>query len=62
MMRGMLVHGLPPNMNKSDLKKAVEKMASIAGHLYVTDLSDNVYSGFGSTWVDLVSILDDMMG
>jgi hypothetical protein len=50
----MLVHSVPQSIGRISLRKIVENVRRDVEWLYVTDLTDNVYEGFGSlleTWL-----------
>ena len=54
---GMLVHSAPRDIGNVRLRRIVDNVRRSVESLYVTDLTDDVYGGYGSLWeqwLDLV--------
>lgn len=53
----MLVHSTPSNTSNVRLRKVVDSMRRSVEWLYVTDLTENIYGGYGSLleqWLNLI--------
>ncbi|KAK4561666.1 hypothetical protein LTR86_004345 [Recurvomyces mirabilis] len=48
---GVVVHSTPPS---AKLEKLVGEMSHVAQSLFLTDLDENAYADFGSTWTSFV--------
>lgn len=52
-----MVHSLPP-MNSRERAKFVRELKSVTGHVFVTELFEDVYSSWGQVWSGFVEELD----
>jgi hypothetical protein len=52
----MLVHSVPKDLGRGGLRKIVERVRRDVEWLYVTDLTDNVYTGYSSFWEEWLDV------
>jgi hypothetical protein len=52
----MLVHSVPGDLGRGGLRKIVERVRRDVEWLYVTDLTDNVYTAYGSLWEEWLDV------
>jgi hypothetical protein len=53
---GMLINSIPSNTSNVDLRKVVDNLRQNVEWLYITDLTENVYSSYGSLWERWLSL------
>lgn len=53
----MLVHSAPSDLGRGGLRKIVERVRKDVEWLFVTDLTQDVYSKYSSFWVDWLDVL-----
>lgn len=53
----MLVNSAPSDLGRGGLRKIVERVRKDVEWLYVTDLTEDVYSKYSSFWVDWLDVL-----
>lgn len=54
---GMLIHSTPSDIGNVGLRRLVDDMRRSVEWLYVTNLSENVYGGYGSLWEQWLSLI-----
>ncbi|KAJ4379863.1 hypothetical protein N0V86_005047 [Didymella sp. IMI 355093] len=54
---GLLVHSTPPNTGNVRLRKVVDNVRRSVEWLYITDLTGNVYGGYGSLWEQWLNLI-----
>jgi hypothetical protein len=52
----MLINSVPKDIGRGGLRRIVESVRREVEWLYVTDLTDNVYTGYGSVWEDWLDV------
>ncbi|KAF1919940.1 Spherulation-specific family 4-domain-containing protein [Ampelomyces quisqualis] len=52
----MLVHSVPKDLGRGGLRRIVERVRRDVEWLYVTDLTEDVYSGYPSFWEDWLDV------
>ncbi|KAJ4368388.1 hypothetical protein N0V83_006745 [Neocucurbitaria cava] len=55
--RAMLVNSVPKDLGLGGLRKIVDDVRRDVGWLFVTDLSDDVYAGYGSIWEEWLNVM-----
>jgi len=51
-----IVHSLPQNMDKKDLRNYVNDLSKHAKYLFVTSLSQGYYQSFGDSWKTFIDV------
>jgi hypothetical protein len=52
----MLINSVPKDLGRGGLRKIVESVRREVEWLYVTDLTEDVYTGYGSVWEDWLNV------
>jgi hypothetical protein len=52
----MLINSVPKELGRGGLRKIVESVRREVEWLYVTDLTEDVYTGYGSVWEDWLDV------
>ncbi|UPX18769.1 uncharacterized protein EKO05_0009060 [Ascochyta rabiei] len=53
---GMLIHSTPSNIGNIGLRKVIDSLRRDTQWLYITDLIEDVYDGYGSLWEQWLSL------
>lgn len=54
---GLIIHSTPSNTGNVRLRKIVDNVRRSVEWLFITDLTENVYSGYGSLWEQWLDLI-----
>jgi hypothetical protein len=50
-----IMHGVPPTLSSNDMTSLLSNLRTVAGSIFVTELSVDYYASFSSGWADFTS-------
>lgn len=53
-----IMHSLPETIEEGNIKNLVRELRKLAGNVFVTELSVDYYSSFGTSWKSFVAEMD----
>lgn len=54
---GVLIHSMPTRTSHSRLRRLISSLKKDVKYVYITDLEEDVYEGFGDSWEDFMKLI-----